>query len=122
MKQIIGGGIDLAKLKGGADEMAAPFIHPMCPGALVRVTREDLRALIQGGEVFDESRTKVPYDGYGDARVICRNPVHAWVGCAGNVVYAGRCRSCEGLEAENRVDLRGRQQLSSGNGRREAAG
>ena len=114
-------GIDLGQLRGG-DEMSMPFVHPKCPGALVRVTHDELMAHQRGGELFVDDMTRVPRDGsYGDARVFCQNDVHAWKGSAGYVVYAGRCTSCERFEADNRADLRARQQLQSGKGRREAA-
>jgi hypothetical protein len=110
-------GIDLGVLKGG-DELNVPFVHPACPGARAYITREDLRSYINGGEQFEREGTDVPADGYGYARVRCGRPVHAWVGVAGHVVYAGLCQSCAKFEESNRQDLRKRKANAN---RREAA-
>lgn len=102
-------GIDIAKLGNRRDDgMNARYVHPACPGARVFVTREDMTAMVRGGESFLASETKVPPHGYGHARVQCGRPVEAWKGPA-HVVYAGLCQSCSGVERDNRADLHRRQ-------------
>lgn len=105
-------GIDLARLGSGgghSDGRDAPFVHPVCPGARIYVTRADLAVMKQGGEYFSEEGTNVPRDGYGHARVQCRRPVEAKVGCSGQVVYYALCSSCTQVESDNRSLLHERQ-------------
>lgn len=100
-------GIDIGVFVGG-DEMRTPFVHPVCPGARLWLDRAGLRTASQGGELFIESETFVPKEGYGAARVRCGRPVDSKVGVAGNVVYFGLCNSCSGSETDNRAALRTR--------------
>jgi hypothetical protein len=99
-------GINLASLAARKSEMDIPFVHPACPGARVYVTREDVRAMIQGGEEFQREGTDVPPEGRGHARLRCGRPVESKVGVAGNVVYYGLCSSCSKVEENNRKELR----------------
>jgi len=114
-------GIDTARLgEGRGDGTNVPFVHPTCPGAKIYITHADLVEMVRGGEEFDREQTKVTREGYGHARIRCERPVEAWKGVAGHVVYAGLCRSCSGVEADNRSMLRDRQASRRGD-RREAA-
>lgn len=103
-------GIDLAALS--AEAPFPPDSVPICPGANLRVTRSDVSALTVGGERFVPGGDTIPYDGYGMARIACTSPVAevdpAKVGRGPRQFY-GRCRSCAGLEADNRATLRSRQ-------------
>lgn len=97
-------GVDLGTLD--AAKLPDPTV-PDCPGARVRVTRYDFDALVSGGERFvPDTRTKIPFDGYGDARVRCDQPVERLPKTASrNVQYYGLCHSCSALEQRNREDL-----------------
>ncbi len=101
-------GIDIAALDLPPGDRPDPV--PMCPGAALRVTRSDVSQLTIQGERFVPGDT-IPYDGYGEARIACSSPV-AEVDPAkvrGPRQFYGRCRSCAGLEADNRATLRSRQ-------------
>lgn len=98
-------GIDLGSLVPAADWRDTAFVQPLCPGALVRVTRDDLSDMVRGGEVFEQEGTMVPRGGYGHARVRCGRELEGLVGRAGHVQYYGLCPSCSRLEADNRATL-----------------
>ncbi len=85
-----------------------------CPGALLRVTREDFRELKAAGEVFSTGDKEVAAEGYSDARAFCTRAVEeirttdlkrqdgtSVVG----ITYAGLCKWCGTLERNNRADL-----------------
>lgn len=103
-------GIDLGRLTDGR-EMDAPFVHPVCPGAKLYITRHDLESLVRGGEQFIQAETNIPPAGagYGHARVRCGLPVQAELGAAGHAFYYGLCHSCSVSERNNRRDLRAAQ-------------
>ncbi len=102
-------GIDVGGLVPGGDWRDTPFHPPTCPGARVLVTRDELAALVRGGETFEQDGTHVPAGGYGHARVRCGRTVPGRKGASGHVAYDGLCPSCSGLEADNRAQLRERQ-------------
>ena len=105
-------GIDLGKLAADVDPLSGA---PDCPGGLVRVMRHDLAQLKAGGEVFQTSAQAIPADGYGSARVACRNQVEPLADpISGSATYYGLCRSCSQLEADNRAMLRERQKAREG--------
>lgn len=100
-------GLDLTALNG-APLGSRPT--PECPGARLRITREDARELIRAGEVFRSEGTKIPVDGYGDARVRCDGLVEIGpAGVTGIPVEYGLCTSCQRAEEYNRRMLRERQ-------------
>lgn len=85
-----------------------------CPGALLRLTREDYAAMRRGGEVFSTSVHDLPASGRGDARVLCHQDVAEirvpqYKRPDGRTVYAvydaALCRSCAELERINRSSL-----------------
>lgn len=105
-------GIDLGKMASG--EVPALNEAPSCPGAQLRVTRDDLKTYIQGGEIFLEG-PPMPKDGYGSVRVACRASCEEVSG--GKTQYRqwfGLCRSCSQIEEDNRAVLRNRM---GGNGK-----
>ena len=87
-----------------------------CPGAWLRVTRNDAATLTAGGERFVPGGEPIPRDGYGNVRVRCDRPVAVvesrW---SKQPVSMGLCSSCHDLEEDNRMMLAERQ------GRRSAA-
>jgi hypothetical protein len=102
-------GMDLGKLAADAPALSGA---PDCPGARLRVTRSDYETLRQGGEWFVTKHQEIPVDGYGDARVACRNQVATLPKtAAGHEQYYGLCHSCSGLEADNRQTLRERAKV-----------
>jgi hypothetical protein len=103
-------GIDLAKLIAG--EKLPDDFEPDCPGARLRVTRQDYDDLVRGGEHFQTARQDMPFDGYGDARVRCSMQVAPMVNTASKSrLHYGLCHSCSGLEADNRANLRERAKV-----------
>lgn len=100
-------GVDLGTLD--AKQLPNPSA-PDCPGARIRVTKYDYDTMVAGGERFvQDARTKIPHDGYGDARVRCDQPVEQLAKTASrDVQYYGLCHSCSAVELRNREDLRER--------------
>jgi hypothetical protein len=65
--------------------------------------------------VFQTNPQVIPADGYGSARVACRNQVEQLADpISGSPTYYGLCRSCSQLEADNRALLRERQKIREG--------
>lgn len=97
-------GVDLAAVE-------APKLQQRvsdCPGAKLRISREDYSQLERGGERFVSPRNAIPVDGLGDARVFCEREVMTKLGCAKSLVEFGLCASCSALEVDNRASLRER--------------
>lgn len=100
-------GIDLSALNG------APLGQrptPECPGARIRITRNDAREMAKNGEEFRSEGTNLPREGYGDARLRCTNFVEVGPkGVSGEPIQYGLCSSCSRAEEDNRLMLRERQ-------------
>lgn len=95
---------------------ASPDALMRCPGASIRITREDMREMQRQGERFTTD-TRIPGSGYGSARVHCTNlvePIRPEPPQPGRpqqphmVGHYGLCSSCHGLEESNRGTLRAR--------------
>ena len=100
-------GIDLSALNG-APLGSRPT--PECPGARLRITREDAKEMVRAWETFRTDGTKLPAEGYGDARVWCSGLVEIGPkGVSGEPVMYGLCASCQRAEEFNRQMLRERQ-------------
>lgn len=87
-----------------------------CPGASIRITRDDMREMQRDGERFTTD-TRIPATGYGTARVHCTGVLEQVPAeqtepgrpkAAHFVTYYGLCSSCSGLEERNRAALRAR--------------
>jgi hypothetical protein len=105
--------MDLAQLREQSPgPTALAPIAPPCPGASLRLDRDQYRAMRQGGETFRPTgpgEDPIPVDALGNVRVSCSQPVAQLPKTAsGNVQYYGLCHSCSGLEVENRRWLRSR--------------
>ena len=96
-------GIDLGVLEPGKP---LPYRVPDCPGALLRVNRDEFDEYAKGGEQFVTPRRDIPFDARGDARVMCRNEVMRAPNPRGVMVEYGLCRSCSELEKRHRDVLR----------------
>lgn len=97
----------------GVDSKKTPIDdpHPQCPGARLRVTKQDFDDLVRGHEVFVTQRSELPSNGYGDARVRCTQLVLVIPSTAAkHRQYYGLCSSCSGLELDNRETLRQRHE------------
>lgn len=102
-------GIDLGSLENEPAPLTKGPVVPSCPGARLRVTRADYDDLSRRGERFASKRDEIPYDGMGDARVLCTDFVaEIPKTCTGNTLFYGLCHSCSGIEADNRRILRER--------------
>lgn len=99
-------GVDIGALD--TERLPDPLV-PECPGAKLRLTRHDFDTYVQGGEYFETERKDIPFDGYGDARVRCEQPVAQLPKTMSmSPQYYGLCTSCSGLEVRNRQELRDR--------------
>lgn len=109
-------GIDLGQLRENAP---TAHVHPTCPGASIRILKDDLDAYVRSGMQFTDG-TLVPAEGYGQARVRCTNFVarvpqptrdpdgKTYESIA--VLYYGLCKPCSQIESINRKTLRERAQ------------
>ncbi len=91
-----------------------------CPGACLRISREDYLAMKREGYVFTTSSQDIRQDGLSDARTLCHDDVAEIRVAAGKehgvengrtvfAMYdAGLCAGCAALERNNRADLTGR--------------
>ena len=95
----------------------APPIGPSvseCPGALLRLSRDEYREYERGGERFLTPCRDVPFDARGDVRLMCSNQVMSQRGCSGHIIEYGLCASCSGLEARHREALRTLKKMDGG--------
>lgn len=103
-----------------------------CPGACIRVTREDYVVLRRNGQLFATSPQDIRAEGLSDARVVCHRDVAEikvvqYAKKPGDpqknepdrevvsAVYdAALCSTCADLERNNRADLAARKAKSGG--------
>jgi hypothetical protein len=80
-----------------------------CPGALLRVTRDDFLLLRREGQVWSTGERDIAQDGLSYARAFCREDCAQIVTLSGAVYHAGLCKACSELERNNRADLASRR-------------
>lgn len=80
-----------------------------CPGALLRVTRDDYLTLRREGQVWATGESKIEPDCMSDARAFCRSETAD----LGKGYRAGLCGACSELERDNRATLSDRRQVAS---------
>lgn len=100
-------GFDLSQL--GVEPLNTKPRAPDCPGARLRISREEYDTISRGGERFQTRREDIPFNALGDARILCSQPVAQLPKTSsGNMQFYGLCHSCSGLEVDNRENLRAR--------------
>ncbi len=95
-------GIDL----GVIGSPIATIGPPSCPGASLRLNRDEMYEYEKGGEKFVTPRNELPFDARGDARVRCSGLVEQVMKPTHGTQYYGLCSSCSGLETRHRAALR----------------